>query len=87
MIELREVVNVKANDNFTLECEMENGEVYKYDMSYLKKSTGGPMIRPLRDIAYFKKVFIEYSCPTWPNGFNVDAINVAMIGELIKRSA
>ena len=51
MIELREIFEVKANDDFTLECEMENGDIYLYDMSFLKKNGGGPMIQPLKKIA------------------------------------
>ena len=38
----------------------------------------GPMIAPLRDLAYFKRVFIEMGAPTWPNGFDLDPINLYM---------
>jgi hypothetical protein len=31
----------------------------------------GPMVEPLRDPAYFKRVFLEHGSPTWPNGFDV----------------
>ncbi|MCY4524496.1 MAG: DUF2442 domain-containing protein, partial [Halobacteriovoraceae bacterium] len=77
----------KVNDNFTLECEMENGEIYKYDMSYLIDYEGGPMIQPLKEISYFKKVFLDYGCPTWPNGFDIDPAYIAMKGKLIKKTA
>ena len=32
---IRKILDVIANDDFTLICEMENGEIYKYDMSYV----------------------------------------------------
>jgi len=38
----------------------------------------GPMIEPLRDPAYFKRVFIEMGVPTWPNGFDLDPTNLYM---------
>ena len=38
----------------------------------------GPMIEPLKDPAYFARVFIESGVPTWPNGFDMDAINLYM---------
>jgi len=38
----------------------------------------GPMIGPLRDPAYFSRVFIEMGVPTWPNGFDLDPINLYM---------
>jgi hypothetical protein len=31
----------------------------------------GPMVEPLRSIDYFKRVFLEFGAPTWPNGFDV----------------
>ena len=82
---IRKLLEVKANSGFTLECEMENGEVYLYDMSYLNNYEGGPMIQPLKKISYFKKVFLEYGCPTWPNGFDIDPAYIAMKGKLIKK--
>ena len=31
----------------------------------------GPMMEPLRDIDYFKRGFLEFGAPTWPNGFDI----------------
>jgi hypothetical protein len=33
----------------------------------------GPMVEPLRDPAYFARVFLEFDAPTWPNGFDIAA--------------
>lgn len=30
-----------------------------------------PMLAPLRDEAYFNRVFLEFGAPTWPNGFDI----------------
>jgi len=35
---------------------------------------GGPMVEPLKDRAYFGRVFIELGALTWPNGFDLDSI-------------
>ncbi|MFZ5932213.1 MAG: hypothetical protein ACOY15_13505 [Pseudomonadota bacterium] len=32
------------------------------------------MVEPLRDPAMFQRVFVECGAPTWPNGFDIDAI-------------
>jgi hypothetical protein len=32
----------------------------------------------LRDQVVFDKVFISFGVPSWPNGFDVDAINLQM---------
>jgi len=72
MIKLR---RVKALENYTLECEFENGETAVYDMHYvLEKST--PMLDPLKDIEVFKGVFLESGAPVWKNGYDLcpDAI-------------
>jgi hypothetical protein len=31
----------------------------------------GPMVEPLRDPAYFKRVLLDHGAPTWPNGFDM----------------
>jgi hypothetical protein len=31
----------------------------------------GPMVEPLRNVDYFKQVFLEFGAPTWPNGFDI----------------
>jgi len=57
-------------DGFKLICEFREGEVVEYDMSDIKTDSGS-MIEPLRDPAFFSKVFIEAGAPTWPNGYDV----------------
>jgi hypothetical protein len=37
---------------------------------------GGPMVEPLRSPDYFARVFVEMGAPTWPNGFDLDPINL-----------
>ena len=39
------------------------------DLSGLVARTG-PMVAPLKDPAYFSRVFIEAGVPTWPNGYD-----------------
>jgi len=39
---------------------------------------GGPMVEPLKSPEYFARVFVQSGIPTWPNGFDVDAINLYM---------
>ena len=56
MVDIREIFDVKANNDFTLECEMENGKVHLYDMSFLKNKSG-TMIQPLKKNSFFKKVW------------------------------
>ena len=39
---------------------------------------GGPMVEPLKAQDYFNRVFVEMGAPTWPNGFDIDPINLYM---------
>ena len=86
MIDLRDILEVKANDDYSLECEMENGEVYLYDMSFVNE-LDGMLISPLRDLKFFKKVWLDLGALTWPNGFSIHGNTVVRDGELIKKSA
>ena len=72
MIKLKQV---KALENYQLECQFENGETVIYDMHYvLGKST--PMLDPLKEISFFKDAFLESGAPVWKNGYDLcpDAI-------------
>ena len=83
---LRRIYHVKANDNFTLECEMENGEIYLYDMSYIQKESG-EVIQPLRDINVFKEVWIEYGALEWSTGLGIHGDTVVRDGQLISSAS
>jgi len=37
---------------------------------------GGPMVEPLKSQEYFNRAFVEMGAPTWPNGFDLDPINL-----------
>lgn len=39
---------------------------------------GGAMVAPLRSPDYFARAFVEMGVPTWPNGFDLDPINLYM---------
>ena len=45
----------------------------------------------LKEPAYFARAFVEMGAPTWPNGFDLDPINLYMemrkAGELMKVAA
>ncbi len=82
---MRKIIKVIAAD-FWLECEMENGEVFKYDMSFVQSETG-EMVIPLKKLDFFKKVFIELGSLSWPNGYEIHADTVASDGELISKAA
>ena len=86
MIDLRRIVEVRAKDDFTLECKMENGEIYKYDMSFVKEKSGTLML-PLRDIEFFKKVWPEFGALEWPNGFGIHGDTIVRDGRLISKTA
>jgi len=34
------------------------------------------MVAPLKSREYFERVFVEMGAPTWPNGFDLDPINL-----------
>jgi hypothetical protein len=48
------------------------------------------MVRPLKDPAFFARVFVELGALTWPNGFGLDPIalhhRMSAAGELGRES-
>ncbi len=67
---------VKALDGFRLEIIFDDDTMGVIDLSEFVRL--GEVTEPLRDPAYFARVFIEMGVPTWPNGCDIDPINARM---------
>jgi hypothetical protein len=56
-----------------LRVEFSDDTVGEHDFSFILDENG-PMLEPLKDPAYFKRVFVEDGAMTWPNGYDWDPI-------------
>ncbi|MCY4644561.1 MAG: DUF2442 domain-containing protein [Bacteriovoracales bacterium] len=83
---IRKTAKVKVKKGFILECTMENGELIEYDMSFLLNESG-PIIDPLKDQDFFKRVFLEDGHLAWPNGLDIHSNTVVRKGKLIDKKA
>jgi uncharacterized protein DUF2442 len=68
-----DVIGVRPIDGHKLEIEFSDGTVGVHDFAFVAAKTG-PMAEPLKDPAYFARVFIEDGALTWPNGYDWDPI-------------
>jgi len=67
---LTKVVELEVVSPYGLRVRFNNGQAGTHDCSQLAQEPG-PMIEPLRDPAFFARVFLEFGAPTWPNGFDM----------------
>lgn len=85
-----DVVSVKAIGGFKLRVAFSDGSVGVHDFS-ATTARNGEMVRPLKDPAFFARVFVELGALTWPNGFDLDPIalhdRMAAAGELNRVAA
>jgi hypothetical protein len=77
MIELVKLSHVKALDGARIWVLFSNGMEGVRDCSDILDE-GGPMVEPLRDPRMFRQVFVRCGVPAWPNGFDIDAIQLCM---------
>jgi len=75
-IELVKARRARALGDYRLELEFTDGSSGVADLTDFVLI--GPMMEPLRDPAYFARVFIEMGVPTWPNGCDIDPTAVRM---------
>ena len=68
-----DVIGVKKLGGHKLEIEFCDGTVGVRDFTDIFHKTG-PMSDPLKDAAYFQRVFVEDGALTWPNGYDWDPI-------------
>jgi hypothetical protein len=85
-----EVVSVRPMGGFRLRIAFSDGSTGVHDFSSTA-ARNGEMVRPLKDPAFFAKVFVELGALTWPNGFDLDPIalhdRMAAAGELTREAA
>jgi hypothetical protein len=72
-----DVLWVRALDGHRLWVRFTDGSEGVRDLSEVI-AQAGPMVEPLRTPEYFARVFVEMGAPTWPNGFDLDPINLYM---------
>lgn len=70
---LTKIIRLEKLGGFRLRLRFSDGTEGVRDFSALIREIG-PMLEPLRDEAYFNRVFLEYGALTWPNGFDLDSI-------------
>jgi hypothetical protein len=85
-----DVVSVKPLGGYRLRVAFSDGSVGERDFSSTV-ARNGEMVRPLKDPAFFARVFVELGALTWPNGFDLDPIalhdRMAEAGELSRAAA
>jgi hypothetical protein len=72
-----DVLRLRPLDGHRLWLRFTDGSEGVRDLSDVIAS-GGPMVEPLQDPVYFARAFLEMGVPTWPNGFDLDPINLYM---------
>ena len=85
-----DVVSVKPLGAFRLRVGFSDGSIGVHDFS-TTVARDGEMVRPLKDPAFFARVFVELGALTWPNGFDLDPIalhdRMSAAGELTRDAA
>lgn len=85
-----DVVSVKHVGGYKLRVGFSDGSIGVHDFS-ATAARDGEMVRPLKDPAFFARVFVELGALTWPNGFDIDPIalhdRMAAAGELSQVAA
>jgi hypothetical protein len=69
-LSLIKVVKAEPLGGYRLRVRFSDGSAGERDFADVV-SAGGPMLNPLRDPAYFARVFTEFGAPTWPNGYDL----------------
>jgi hypothetical protein len=70
MIKVR---SAKPLGAYRLRLEFSDDTIGERDFSFIM-GEAGPMLEPLKDPAYFRRVFVEDGVLTWPNGYDWDPI-------------
>jgi hypothetical protein len=87
---LTKVTHLEKLGGFRLRVRFSDGSEGVHDFTAMTEEPGS-MLEPLRDEAYFARVFLEFGAPTWPNGFDISPEwlrrEMAAAGELTQVAA
>ena len=87
---LTKVTRLEKIGRFRLRIRFSDGSEGEHDFGAMVNEPGS-MLEPLRDPAYFDRVFLEFGAPTWPNGFDISPEwlrrEMAAAGELARVAA
>jgi hypothetical protein len=72
-----DVLRLRPLEGYRLWVRFTDGSEGVRDLSDVI-AQGGPMVEPLKAREHFARVFVEMGAPTWPNGFDIDPINLYM---------
>ena len=70
---LIKVRKAKPLGGYRLAIEFSDDTIGERDFSFIA-GENGPMLEPLKDPDYFRRVFVEGGVMTWPNGYDWDPI-------------
>jgi len=70
-----DVLRLKPLEGHKLWLRFSDGSEGVRDLSEIV-ATGGPMVEPLKEPTYFDRAFVEMGAPTWPNGYDLDPIQL-----------
>jgi hypothetical protein len=74
MIDIVKVLEIRPRGGFSLFVRFSTGEEGEADFSWVKEAGG--MAAPLVDPDYLARAFPSNGVVTWPNGYDVDSINL-----------
>ena len=75
MIKIVKVTGVETLSGYRLRVSSSDGSSGIHDFAGIV-SESGPMVAPLRNPDVFKQVFISLGVLAWPNGYDLDAIQL-----------
>lgn len=82
---MRKIVEISLK-KFLIICTLDNGDKYRYDMSFVK-TENQEILQPLKNLDFFKKAYLEYGALAWPNGYDIHVNTVIRDGSKVEEAA
>jgi len=69
----RKLKNIRIIDSYWLCLHFRDDFIAEIDFErWARKTSAGPLRKPLRDAEFFSRVYLDHGALTWPNGFDID---------------
>lgn len=77
------VLEIKPLSEFVLEISFSNGETAHFDGADYLSSRTGSLLEALRDVAFFRRCFVDAGAVCWPNGLELSGERVFSLSRVL----
>ena len=68
---LNKIKSIRSLDGYRVRVVFADGFIGEVDLKPLVDRAKGPLLQPLQDLEFFRRVVVDEGAASWPNGYDI----------------